>query len=139
MITKNGGIHVLGSRLKSLRVSKKLTQADMAHRIAVARTTYAMYEQNKREPDNEILERIADFFDVTIDYLLGRTDVPGPVNRNFNPLDEINHIIKKYDIDQSGFFDLEKWKAMGPEEIRELKSYFEFITSRAKKKHLEED
>ena len=47
-------------------------------------------------------------------------------------MSEINNLLKKYDIDQSGFFDIEKWKAMGPEEIRELESYFEFITSRAK-------
>ena len=54
-------------------------------------------------------------------------------------MSEINNLLKKYDIDQSGFFDIEKWKAMGPEEIKELESYFEFITSRAKKKQNEDD
>ena len=49
-------------------------------------------------------------------------------------MSEINNLLKIYDIDQSGFFDIEKWKVMGPDEIRELESYFEFITSRAKKK-----
>lgn len=139
MIIGMGVFCMLGSRLKSLRVSKALTQADMANKIDVARTTYAMYEQNKREPDNEVLERIADFFDVTVDYLLGRTDLPGPVGQKYNPMSEINHLLKKYNLDQSGFFDIEKWKAMGPEEIRELESYFEFITSRAQQKSSEEN
>lgn len=125
---------MLGDRLKYLRNKKKLTQAEMAKKIDVARTTYAMYEQNKREPDNEILNRIADFYNVSTDYLLGRTDNPNPPTKEFNPLDEINKLLKKYDIDQSGFFDIDKWKAMGPEEIKQLEDYFEFITSKAKKR-----
>jgi len=63
-------------RLKELRKNKKLTQKEVAEKIGVARTTYAMYEQNRREPDNETFQKIADFFNVTTDYLLGRTDDP---------------------------------------------------------------
>lgn len=63
-------------RLKELRKNKKLTQKEVAEKIGVARTTYAMYEQNRREPDNETLQKIADFYNVTTDYLLGRTDDP---------------------------------------------------------------
>lgn len=57
-------------KIKNLRQSKGLTQAEMADKIDVARTTYAMYEQGKREPDFEILKRLAYFFNVTTDYLL---------------------------------------------------------------------
>lgn len=63
---------MLKDRIKSLRTRKKLTQSEMAKRIGVARTTYAMYEQGHREPDYETLEKIADYFEVSIDYLLGR-------------------------------------------------------------------
>ncbi|MFL2072787.1 helix-turn-helix domain-containing protein [Marinilactibacillus psychrotolerans] len=62
-------------RLKMLRKEKGLTQGDMAEILEIARTTYANYEQGTREPDNRILNRLADFFIVSIDYLLGR-DVP---------------------------------------------------------------
>lgn len=52
----------------------------------------------------------------------------------FNPMTEINKLLDKYEIEDSGFFDIEKWKTMGPEEIKQLEDYFKFITSRAKKK-----
>lgn len=65
---------MLSSRLRSLRENRKITQADVADRIGVARTTYAMYEQGKREPDLETINTIASFYEVTSDYLLGRTN-----------------------------------------------------------------
>lgn len=65
---------MLSNKLKQLRNTTKLTQAEFAKKINVARTTYAMYEQGHRDPDYETLVRIADFFDVTTDYLLGRDE-----------------------------------------------------------------
>lgn len=53
-----------------LRKSKNLLQKEVADKIGVARTTYASYEQGKREPDIETINKIADFFDVSTDYLL---------------------------------------------------------------------
>lgn len=62
-------------RLRALRKEKKLTQGEIAEILEVARTTYANYEQGTREPDNKNLNKIADYFGVSVDYLLGR-DVP---------------------------------------------------------------
>lgn len=124
----------LGNRLKHLR--GKRTQEEVANALGLSRARYSHYENDRVEPDNELLNRLADYFDTTIDYLLGRTDDPNSNESkdDFDPLAEINNLLKKYDIDQSGFFDIDKWKAMGPDEIRELESYFEFITSRAKER-----
>lgn len=58
---------------KRLRTSSKLTQAEMAEKLGISRSTIGMYETGAREPDFETLEKIADFFNVDIDYLLGRT------------------------------------------------------------------
>jgi transcriptional regulator with XRE-family HTH domain len=58
-------------RLRSLRERKNLSQGEAAKRIGIVRTTYSNYEAGNREPDNETLRRIADFYDFTIDYLLG--------------------------------------------------------------------
>lgn len=60
--------------LKSLRKSKGLTQDELAKRLKISRSTIGMYENGSREPDFETIELIADFFNVDIDYLLGRTD-----------------------------------------------------------------
>ena len=125
---------MLSKRLIELRKQKNKTQEDIAKVIGVTRPAYTAYERGLRTPDYDILVTLADYFNVSVDYLLGRTDNPNPPSKEFNPLDEINKLLKKYDIDQSGFFDIEKWKAMGPEEIKQLEDYFEFITSKAKKR-----
>ena len=63
------------ARLKELRVAADLRQKDLADALGVAQTTIANYEQGARFPDEKNLRRIADHFNVTLDYLLGRTDV----------------------------------------------------------------
>ncbi|MDF9482603.1 helix-turn-helix transcriptional regulator [Bacillus cereus] len=65
---------MFGNKLHSLRKERKLRQEDMAKHLGIARTTYAMYEQGNREPDYTTLQKLADFFNVSVDYLLGRTD-----------------------------------------------------------------
>lgn len=59
---------------KQLRIASGLTQAEMSKKIGISRSTIGMYETGAREPDFETLEKIADFFNVDTDYLLGRTN-----------------------------------------------------------------
>ncbi|WP_432408424.1 helix-turn-helix domain-containing protein [Wukongibacter sp. M2B1] len=63
------------NRLKYLRSEKKITQRQLAKFLNLSSSTIAMYETGKRKPDCETLKGIADFFDVSTDYLLGRTDI----------------------------------------------------------------
>jgi len=63
------------NRLRELRSSNGLRQKDLAEALGVAQTTIANYEQGARFPDEKILHRIADYFNVSLDYLLGRSDV----------------------------------------------------------------
>ncbi|WP_028987646.1 helix-turn-helix domain-containing protein [Thermicanus aegyptius] len=63
-------------RLKALRTKKKLTHQDMADFLGISRQAYGLYENGKREPDFHTLQKLADFFNVSTDYLLGRTDEP---------------------------------------------------------------
>lgn len=65
---------MLGKRLGKLRDEKGLSQGELAKRLGIARTTYSGYENNAREPDQKTLDKLATFFDVSVDYLLGRTD-----------------------------------------------------------------
>lgn len=67
---------MLSDRLKSLRKSKRLTQKQLAEKINVTHVSISGYESRNRSPDTDTLQRLADFFEVSTDYLLGRTDTP---------------------------------------------------------------
>ena len=60
--------------LKRLRLEKGLTQGDLAKYSGLKQSSIAMYETGKRNPKIDVLERLADFFNVDIDYLIGKTD-----------------------------------------------------------------
>lgn len=62
------------TRLKELRIEKKLNQRELAEKLMIAPSTISMYENGNREPNFEILEQLADFFNVDLNYLLGKTD-----------------------------------------------------------------
>ena len=59
--------------LKSLRESAGLTQDELSKKTNISRSNIAMYETGMRKPSKKTLEAFADFFNVNIDYLLGRT------------------------------------------------------------------
>ncbi|GEA16297.1 hypothetical protein E308F_25410 [Moorella sp. E308F] len=67
-----------GSRLRELRLDKGLTQSELAKMLSLGESTISFYEADKREPDYYTLQRIANFFRVSTDYLFGRTDKPLP-------------------------------------------------------------
>lgn len=65
-----------GKRLRELRKAKKLTQAELGKIINVTKVSISGYESGDRTPDTDNLRRLADYFGVTSDYLLGRTNDP---------------------------------------------------------------
>lgn len=65
---------MLGERLKKLRKEKKITQEELGNKINVTKVSISGYENGIRNPDTDTLQKIADFFGVTTDYLLGRTN-----------------------------------------------------------------
>lgn len=61
--------------IKDIRVRKNLTQAEVANALGVSSVVYSRYETGARQPSIDIIVQLADFFCVTVDYLLGRQDV----------------------------------------------------------------
>ncbi len=61
------------SVLKQLREERQLSQKDIAEYLGITRQAVASYELAKREPDYEVLRKLADYFGVSVDYLLGRS------------------------------------------------------------------
>jgi transcriptional regulator with XRE-family HTH domain len=86
--------------LKELREEKKLTQNEIAKLLNVSRASISAYENRTNDPSLDVLIRMADFFNVSLDYLLGRT--PERTNNNLipnNDADLISYLystIKKY-------------------------------------------
>lgn len=61
--------------LKQLRIEKGLTQKEVAQHFGIAQSNYQQWESGKRSPSGETLEKLADFFKVSTDFLLGRNPV----------------------------------------------------------------
>ncbi|MBM6763088.1 transcriptional regulator [Ligilactobacillus agilis] len=63
-----------GEIIAKLRNKNKISQSALANDLHIGQSTLAMYEKNKRKPNLEMLSAIADYFNVTTDYLLGRPE-----------------------------------------------------------------
>lgn len=63
---------MFGERLKKLRKIKNRTQDQVATDLKLTRAQYSHFENNRNEPDQETLVKLADYYGVTTDYLLGR-------------------------------------------------------------------
>jgi len=72
-----------GKVFKSLRENRKMTQGELAKALGISRSTVGMYEQGKREPDFETEEKIADFFNVSLDYLRNGDETPKKITAIF--------------------------------------------------------
>ena len=67
---------MLGERMKRLRKERKIPEKELSELMGVKIRAYQFYESGKNEPTISGLIALADFYDVTIDYLVGRTDNP---------------------------------------------------------------
>ena len=63
-----------------------LKQSDLAKLLSISTSSYGQYETGRRSPDYKLLIQIANFYNVSIDYLLGRTNVIKPENIDENDL-----------------------------------------------------
>lgn len=87
---------MFNERLKSLRNKKSISQYELAERLNLTRGQIGNYEQGKRQPDYETLMKIADFFDCTIDFLIGKSDEPSLTETQYHEaLEEYEELIKE--------------------------------------------
>ncbi|WP_339245795.1 helix-turn-helix transcriptional regulator [Paenibacillus sp. FSL R10-2796] len=87
---------LLGDRLSELRKNKKETQEQTAKNLGLTRSAYSQYELNTRSPDQETLKKMADYFNQSIDYLLGRDTKE---SENTLPEEVILDVIRKAEIE----------------------------------------
>lgn len=107
------------NRLKVLRIEKGLKQSELAKQLKVAQSTLSGWETGQNEIDLTNINRLADIFNCSIDYLLGREDVRNPY-KNSNPIIAA-HRTDGYDEDL-------------PDDAKEeLNNYIEFLRHKYKK------
>lgn len=78
-------------RLRDLREDADLSQAALVQKLGMHKTTYTNYEQGKREPPFSLIIRLAEMYNVTIDYIAGLTNIPTPLHGK-RPQGGKNHI-----------------------------------------------
>lgn len=107
---------MLSETLKNLRIKQNVTQEHMANLLSIKRQTYSAYERGVCSPDIVALTKMADFFGVTIDYLLGHknnTCEHLPVSGEMKYLTE-------------AYYDLTE------EELKKVIEYIQFLKSKRK-------
>ena len=103
------------NRLKRLRKELKLTQEQLSHELNIARSTISGYETERKEPDYDTLIYIANYFDVSIDYILGRTNVkkyPVEIVKKDEAIDDIDNLSPESKEDLKRYLELLKIKDM---------------------------
>ena len=85
-----------GGRLKELRIHNNMTQSNLAKALKVSSSRIGMYESGRRNPDTSTLSILSDFFNVSVDYLMGRTNI-----KNFTSDDELKKLIMQSNINDT--------------------------------------
>lgn len=92
---------ILSERIKLLREEQSLNQSQLAEKLDIAVSSISQYESGDRIPSDDIKVRLANFFDVSLDYLMGLSEIRNPyvfftLNTILKDLtqDEINEVIK---------------------------------------------
>lgn len=109
---------IFAERLKTLRESRGLMQKSVAAELNIGNTTLSNYEKNVSSPNPDILVAIADYFDTSTDFLLGRTENPSPAETVVGDADK--HILTTLD-------------KLTPEEKASVIEYADFLLAKHKK------
>jgi transcriptional regulator with XRE-family HTH domain len=138
-------MNILGKRLKQLRESKKktnskYTQGYIANLIGVARVTYTSYENGTKQPSIETVNKLADLFGVSTDYLQGRTDskqLPNPTSKEDKDIAKRMEEFKKDLTTQDGLsFNGEPMSEEAKESLAEAMEFIFRQTQTINKKYI---
>lgn len=116
-----------GQKLKTLRKRKNMSQKEFAKFFGLAESTISMYERDERRPDFDLLNKFADYFEVSTDYLLGRTNIPALTPQE---KDEAAFQAFANDPELNGFY--KELPESDEEAVRKLRNIWEIIKNEKK-------
>lgn len=119
----------LGDRLKELRKENGLTQSDLGRILNLGKTTISMYENGNSTPNDEIKLKICDYFNISLDYLLGKSST-----RNYSQNNNIENI-KTFAKDNgihtlAAHFENEEFTQ---DDLDDIENFIKFVISKKKK------
>lgn len=130
---------MLGETLKKLRLERDLTQAELAQTIGLARGTYTHYEHGTREPNIETLIKLAKYFDVSVDYLLGITTIRNAYDSttwSFRDSEELKNLT--HDEFDAVVYWINSIKNYNKTDFRKIKEYLVFLEIKKNNEFIEE-
>ncbi|WP_459446145.1 helix-turn-helix domain-containing protein [Ligilactobacillus salivarius] len=88
---------MIGQTIRDLRKLKKMSQSELAKVVGVSQTTVTAWETGKAEPSSSAISSLADYFNVTTDYLLGRPEKKDDDNVDYVALDKALDNARSFD------------------------------------------
>ena len=76
-------METIGTKIKNLRIEKKLTQKELAEKLNIGQSSICEWEKNNYEPTASAIKQLAIFFNISADYLLGLEDEDGSKNKKY--------------------------------------------------------
>jgi DNA-binding XRE family transcriptional regulator len=130
VIMSEFNMKIFAQRLKNERekmkaIDSKWTQGYVASLIGVARPTYTAYENGTKQPPMETVNKLADLFHVSTDYLHGKTSNPSPSGKKERPLSEIENLF---------FYELDKLSEEDKKKALEHVRYLRYLAEQENKK-----
>lgn len=118
------------NRLKELRLEKHMSQAKLAEVFNISQQAVSHYEKGLRDMDHTLMTSISDFFNVSIDYLLGLSQI-----RNYEEItteDKINKLIEESGINTiAAHFEGEEFTE---DDLEDIENFINFVLAKKKKK-----
>ena len=112
-------------RFKELRQSRKLSQQELADKLNTSKSSVNMYERGEREPGIEMLETIADFFNVDMDYLLGKASIVNKTLANAENVIKLSGTDKQTNLTSSEETLLSNYRQLNPDGQKKVDDYVE--------------
>lgn len=100
---------MFSNKLKNLRKKSGLTQAELSEKLGIGQSTIGMYESNIRRPSYEVIKKIADYFNVTVDYLISDNDI-----ENIDDTDDLISFSQKI-------------KNLSPKQKEQVRTFIDYI------------
>lgn len=126
-----------GWRLENLREKTGYTKKEISLKLGFTANVYGAYERGERRPTLETLIKLADIYDVSLDYLIRGEEYQqkNGVTKNEEKLQSVIHYFAKMKIDDPYFLQLHKWYLLNHEDIKELSHHFEWVVQKAKNRN----